>query len=100
MLYDQAVGSVDILDGLSKTLIVAEDTRFSDGQWINGRNVFDQAFPINAAPRWENDIRSDHHGGAQAVLADGAVRFLSESMDLQVLAAYCTRAGHEVVDEL
>ncbi len=53
-------------DGLSNTLIVAEDTGWPDGQWINGRNLFDQAYAINAAPRFENDIRSHHPGGAQA----------------------------------
>ncbi len=96
MLYDRALAAKHISDGLAKTLLVAEDTGFTDGQWINGRNLFDQAFPINAAPVWENDIRSQHAGGAQAVLADGGVIFLSEDLDLRVLAAYCTRAGHEV----
>jgi len=95
MLYDRRVAARHITDGLSHTLIVAEDSQFSDGQWINGRNIFDQAFAINAAPDFENDIRSDHVNGAQATLADGAVQFLSESTDLEVLAAMCTRAGGE-----
>ncbi len=95
MLYDQAIAIRHIEDGTSNTLIVAEDSQFVDGQWINGRNVFDQAFAINAAPVWENDIRSEHAGGAQAARADGSVTFLTESTDLQVLAALCTRAGHE-----
>ncbi len=97
MIYDHKFTSADVRDGLSNTLIVAEDTEWPDGQWINGRNVFDQAFPINAAPRFENDIRSHHPGGAHAVLASGSVRFLDESMDLQLLAALCTRAGGEPI---
>ncbi|MEM7316012.1 MAG: DUF1559 domain-containing protein [Planctomycetota bacterium] len=100
MIYDRRIGARHITDGLSKTLIVGEDSQFSDGQWINGRNLFDQAFAINAAPVFENDIRSDHPGGAQAVLADGSVVFLSESTDLNVLAAMCTRAGSEVYSNL
>ncbi len=95
MLYDVAIALRQIRDGASKTLIVGEDSRFADGQWINGRNIFDQAFAINAAPDWENDLRSDHPGGAHAATADGAVHFLSESLDLRVLAALCTRAGGE-----
>ncbi len=95
MLYDRRLAARHIPDGLSKTLLVAEDTGFVDGQWINGRNLFDQAYPINAAPAWENDIRSEHAGGAQALLADGGVIFLTETLDPWVLAAYCTRAGHE-----
>ena len=97
MIYDKRYGATDIPDGLSTTLIVAEDTAWSDGQWINGRNVFDQAFAINAAPKFENDIRSYHPGGANAVTASGHVRFLDESIDLSILAALCTRAGREIV---
>ncbi len=96
MIYDRRISARQITDGLSKTLIVGEDSQFDDGQWINGRNLFDQAFAINAAPAWENDLRSEHAGGAQAVKADGSVAFLTETMDLPVLAALCTRAGGEV----
>jgi type II secretory pathway pseudopilin PulG len=99
MVYDRRYSSSDVRDGLSNTLIVAEDTEWPEGQWINGRNLFDQAFPINAAPRFENDIRSRHPGGANGVLANGSVRFLSESLDLQILAALCTRAGGEAVGD-
>jgi hypothetical protein len=98
MVYDHRFSVADLRDGTSKTLAVAEDTRWGEGQWINGRNVFDQAYPINAAPPFENDIRSDHPGGAQGALADGAARFLSDGLDLRVLAALCTRAGQELVE--
>lgn len=99
MLYDIAISMEHIKDGISNTLIVAEDSEFDDGQWINGRNVFDQAFAINAAPSFENDIRSEHPGGAYGVRADGSVHFMDESMDLEVLAALCTRAGNEVANQ-
>jgi prepilin-type N-terminal cleavage/methylation domain-containing protein len=95
MLIDAVVTLRNIRDGASKTLIVAEDSRFGDGQWINGRNIFDQAYAINAAPPFENDIRSEHAGGAQGVMADGSVHFFVETMDLPALAAICTRAGGE-----
>ncbi len=97
LIFDVAHRDADVRDGLSNTLIVAEDTAWADGQWINGRNLFDQAFAINAAPRFENDIRSDHPGGAQGVMADASVRFLSDETDLKVLAALCTRAGREPI---
>jgi len=96
MIYDQGISMRQIEDGTSNTLIIAEDSQFADGQWINGRNVFDQAFAINAAPSWENDIRSEHFGGALAARADGSVVFLADSLELNLLAAFCTRAGHEV----
>jgi prepilin-type N-terminal cleavage/methylation domain-containing protein len=97
MIFDRSLSAASVRDGLSNTLIVGEDTAWPDGQWINGRNVFDQAYPINAAPPFENDIRSHHPGGAQVVLADCSVRFLSEELDVKVLAALCTRAGGEPV---
>lgn len=97
MLYDRAIGLREITDGSSSTLVISEDANWPDGQWINGRNIFDQAFPINAAPSFENDIRSLHPGGANGLLGDGAARFFSESLELRVLAGVCTRAGGEVV---
>lgn len=97
MVYDRAIRLAEVTDGTSQTLILAEDTAWPDGQWINGRNIFDQAFAINAAPPFENDIRSDHPGGANGLLVDGAVRFLTAATDLRTLAAICTRAGGEPV---
>lgn len=99
MLIDEAVSIRDITDGTSNTLIVAEDSKSPDAQWINGRNIFDQAFPINQAPGFENDIRSEHPQGANGVFCDGSVRFLNESMDNETLAAICTRALGEVVED-
>lgn len=97
MVYDKTYSFRDVRDGTSSTLIVAEDSDFSDGQWINGRNIFDQAFAINQAPDFENDIRSRHPQGANGVFADGHVQFLSENMDLYLLGAICSRDGGEVV---
>ena len=95
MLFDRGVRIEEIRDGSSNTLMISEDSDFPDGQWINGRNIFDQAYPINRAPFFENDIRSRHVDGANGVFADGSVRFLTESMALDLLAAICTRDGRE-----
>ena len=100
MIHDQAIRYRDIVDGTSRTMVVSEDAAFPDGQWINARNLFDQAFPINRAPKFENDIRSFHRQGALALLADGSVQFLNENIDLELLAALCTRNGGEKVPDL
>ena len=97
MLYDRALPIAAIRDGTSQTIFISEDSGWSDGQWIYARNVFDQAFAINKAPTFENDIGSDHPGGANALFGDGSARFLKETTALRPLAAICTRAGGEVV---
>ncbi|WP_302118882.1 DUF1559 domain-containing protein [Allorhodopirellula heiligendammensis] len=96
MIHDQTLGFRDILDGSSHTIMVTEDADFPDGQWINGRNLFDQAFPPNTAPAFENDMRSFHPGGVMTMFADGSTRFIVEQIDMQILAAICTRNGHEM----
>ena len=96
-VHEQRFADREIADGLSKTIFVGESGSgaWSDGQWINGRNLFDQAYTINH-PTWEDEIRSRHAGGgAHSLFGDGAVRFLAETTDLRVLAAACTRARGE-----
>ncbi|NLF09534.1 MAG: DUF1559 domain-containing protein, partial [Pirellulaceae bacterium] len=97
MLYDRAINFADIRDGTSFTLAVAEDTEHGAPQWISALNVFDQAYAINAAPAIENDITSRHPGGANGAFCDGSARFLADTMDLEILAAICTRAGGEII---
>lgn len=96
LLHESPIRMQQVTDGASHTIAVGEDVGFPDGQWINGRNLFDQSSPtVNGAPPFENDLRSDHPGGAQAVTLDGAVRFLAEALEPTVLAALCTRAGSD-----
>jgi prepilin-type N-terminal cleavage/methylation domain-containing protein/prepilin-type processing-associated H-X9-DG protein len=100
MIHDQAIRFRDITDGTARTLMVSEDAGFPDGQWINAWNLFDQAFSINRAPKFENDIRSLHPQGANGLFADGSVSFLNENIELELLAALCTRNGDERVPDL
>ena len=99
MLYDKYVSIREIIDGTSHTIMVSEDSGWPEGQWINGRNVFDQAFPINQAPSFENDMRSKHIHGVNGLFCDGNARFISEDIESRILAAICTRNGKELVGE-
>ncbi|MEO2015480.1 MAG: DUF1559 domain-containing protein [Fuerstiella sp.] len=55
--------------------------------------------PINCTNARGGGLYSFHTGGSQVLLADGAVRFLSASIDAGTFAALVTRAKGEVVGE-
>ena len=109
VLEPKAVRPRHIKDGLSKTILVAEctgrgvDGAKLDGAWGSGKNTGQIEFPINHGTpiqAWgEEEIFSDHPGGAMGLTCDGAVPFLNESMDLKVLLAITTRDGQEILTE-
>lgn len=43
-----------------------------------------------------NEIYSFHSGGAQHVFADGAVRYVSATMDIRLFVRFITRAGNDI----
>ena len=106
LVYERAIAIAQITDGTARTIIVSEDTGRGaafDGQWANGENIFDTGRPINdrSIPSYlwaNNEMWSDHPHGVQALFCDASVRFLLETMDLETLAALCTRAGNETID--
>ncbi len=102
MIYERAITAMQIRDGLSQTIIVGEDSgrggaNPQNGTWANGQNIFDVTGPINRTQN--NELWSDHRGGANTVFCDAAVHFLSEGIDTNVLFALCTRDGHEIISD-
>ena len=97
------VRAVDVIDGMSRTALVAEAadrSAFEDannvanmaGRWA-WMNCFAQATGfVNARG---SDIRSNHPKGAHIGFADGHVVFFGDSADPAVLSAICTRNGCE-----
>jgi prepilin-type processing-associated H-X9-DG protein len=113
-----------ITDGTANTLLLAEDAgrprlwlvgkpgpdqAISGCGWcgynnpltIRGSTPDGQAHPGPCAINCTNDgeLYSFHPGGANAVFADGHVKFLNAGMSISVLAALVTRAGGEVVSD-
>ena len=111
----------DITDGSSATILYAEDAgrpqlwrngRLVPGQVISGgpwagRNLIWGMPTDQGTPPWpcavnctnHREIYSFHSGGANALFADGSVRFLRESISIRLLAALVSRAGGEVVSD-
>lgn len=109
----------DVTDGLSNTIYMGEVARVAivdnaQGQfdvWSAGviRNFSYTSLPINFRLKasLQQGFRSDvanrsrgyhslHSGGAQFVMADGSVRFISESVDMRSYNAMGSRAGGDV----
>lgn len=97
------VRAFDVVDGMSKTALVAEAAdrgTFADAGNVNvnvGRwawmNCFAQAAGfVNTRG---SDIRGNHPKGAQIGFADGHVVFFDELSDPKILSAICTRNGGE-----
>jgi prepilin-type N-terminal cleavage/methylation domain-containing protein/prepilin-type processing-associated H-X9-DG protein len=113
-----AVRFAEIRDGTSNTLLLGEaasgmcwfvgwlhhvERVASAGinqAWPNppGRCTMDPAENApQSGPQSILGFGSNHPGGANFALADGSVRFLKSSTDLNVLSGLATRAGGEVV---
>jgi len=96
LIYDKQFRITQISDGTSHTMMVAEDVGGPDAEWINARNVFIIDSLPNAAPSWENNIRSEHPGGAATLYVDGHVVFTDDTVSAEALEAAVTRAGGEL----
>jgi prepilin-type processing-associated H-X9-DG protein len=102
----------DFVDGTSNTLFVGERKTnpalgwFSTwvGRVAEGEEAFQRVLgsldhlPNDPAAHFD-DFSSQHEGGAQFLLADGHVRFVSENMNRDLYQAVATIKGGEVVGE-
>jgi prepilin-type N-terminal cleavage/methylation domain-containing protein/prepilin-type processing-associated H-X9-DG protein len=110
--FQRPVKVAKVTDGTSKTLMIGEDVPeynyhsvayYSNGSWCSCNAPLN--FGIGQSPesiavgRWYDaqGFRSKHPGGAQFCLADGSVRFISESVDNVFYRTSCTRDGSETV---
>lgn len=107
----------DIVDGTSKTILIAETAGRPD-PYFDGRpgNASGLMVPVDAGTGWADpdsgfmmntqpvinhsnngEIYAFHPGGAQFCFADGSTRFIAGSLDTVVGIALVTRAGGEII---
>lgn len=84
------------LDGTPDELPAAMNPRFVMISQI-GKRPGD--LPCGSRDDRFSPVRSQHEGGAQFLMGDGTVRFISENVDRKVYAALFTIHGGESIDE-
>ena len=105
----------DVLDGLSSTILLVEcagrPDKYLQGRlhpdgsdvpsagWSDPTNQFyaDERQPINFTN--DDEIYSFHTGGAQILLADGSVHFITESIAAEILVGLISHQGREIVND-
>ena len=88
---DKPVGMQQVTDGTSNTFAVVEGK--TPVVWTKPEDI---PFDPQAKPSLL-DCGSNHPGGFNVLFTDGSVRFIKNSIALQVFRALITRAGGEVV---
>ena len=110
--HNSRVRIADITDGTSNTLMVGErrtDRLLSwystwPGMIAEGEEAFQRILGVADHPPNDphlhfDDFSSPHTGGAQFVLGDGSVRFVSSSIDEGLYGGLATISGGEVPGE-
>jgi prepilin-type processing-associated H-X9-DG protein len=93
---DKGTKFSDITDGMSNTIMVVEAAGM-DVPWTEPRDLDFSQMSMAVGSQPGNCVHSHHAGGANVLMADGSVRFVSSGMDPQMLRASLTKAGGEVV---
>lgn len=103
--YQLALTLASVEDGTSNTFMVGEDVpqqnQHSALLYANG-DYASCHMPLNSFPNQPGNwpiamsFRSFHASGANFLLADGSVRFISQGMDFTAYREACTKAAGEV----
>ena len=88
----------DIKDGTSNTLMIVEVAN-SGIHWMEPRDLHAVQMAPTINPKSGQGISSPHIGGAQVLMADGSVRFISEQLTAETIHALLTaHAGEQIED--
>jgi hypothetical protein len=84
----------DILDGTANTIMAVESSREAAVPWTKPSDL---EFDMSNLLAKTGDV---HQGGFHVLLADGAVFFVTKSIDMELLKSLLTRAGKETIEAL
>ncbi len=84
----------DVTDGLSNTIMVVEADASEAVPWAAPKNI---EIAMDAPLKQMGHI---HQGGFHVLMGDGAVIFITHSIDLGLFKSLLTSSGGEVIDEL
>jgi hypothetical protein len=96
--YNRGTKIQDIIDGTSNTMMVAEAQGYN-GAWAQGGSATIRSFTQQPYINGPDGIGGPYRGGCHILMADGAVRFVSENIDPGVVEALSTIQGGEVLGE-
>jgi len=88
----------DITDGTSTTLLIVEVAN-SGIHWMEPRDLHVVQMAPTINPKSGQGISSPHAGGAQVLMADGTVRFISQTLTPELFRALLTRHGGETIGD-
>jgi prepilin-type processing-associated H-X9-DG protein len=95
---DRRVTPADIKDGTASTMMLSESDNVLGPWFAGGRRTVRGLDPINQPYIGKNrQLGGNHAGGANVLMADGSIKFVSESIDPKILEALSTMAGKETV---
>jgi prepilin-type processing-associated H-X9-DG protein len=95
---DRRVTPADLKDGSAHTMMLAESDS-TQGPWFaGGRHTVRGLDPANQPYIGQNrQLGGNHPRGANVLMADGSLKFVSESIDPKILEALSTIGGGEAV---
>ena len=91
---DHARPFSEFVDGLSNTLLVVEVPDANAVPWMAPQDA-DEVLLLS----FGKDTKRQHSGGMHGLMADGGVRFFSQTLDPATLQGLCTVSGLEELGE-
>jgi prepilin-type processing-associated H-X9-DG protein len=91
----QATKFSEVLDGLSNTIMLVECDSDLAVPWMQPQDINLNQFVSSGTAK----EAGGHYGGAHVLMADGAVTFITDSMNPQLRQVMVSKAGKEIIDE-